>query len=78
MLLTHGIRYGAVLSELLQSVRKIEESLLKLKRARKTADVSNNTATDEDKIRSQVHLDVSEWGAQVSIIIALILITHTF
>ena len=70
MLCADCIRYGAVLSELLLSVRKIEESLLKLKRGRKTADVANTAATDEGKIRSQVHLDVIEWGAQVSIIIA--------
>ncbi|XP_065176720.1 conserved oligomeric Golgi complex subunit 2-like [Sycon ciliatum] len=59
------IRYKAVVSEILGSVKKTEESLQRLKRTRRSAtqkDTRGDDATgelsDEDKIRLQLFLDV--------------------
>lgn len=55
---------------MLNSVKKMEESLKRLKQARKTA-ASNPVGTnggmsDDDKIRLQLALDVEYFGEQVS------------
>lgn len=67
----HGRRYHETISDVLSSVKKMEESLKRLKQARKTA-TSNPTGpgsgpTDDSKIRLQLALDVEYLGEQVSL-----------
>uniref|UniRef100_A0A665U8A9 Conserved oligomeric Golgi complex subunit 2 n=1 Tax=Echeneis naucrates TaxID=173247 RepID=A0A665U8A9_ECHNA len=64
-------RYYETISEVLSSVRKMEESLKRLKQARKSASTtttagSNGGPTDDSKIRLQLALDVEYLGEQVS------------
>uniref|UniRef100_A0A4W6DLY2 Conserved oligomeric Golgi complex subunit 2 n=1 Tax=Lates calcarifer TaxID=8187 RepID=A0A4W6DLY2_LATCA len=64
-------RYYETISEVLSSVRKMEESLKRLKQARKGATAAttagaNGGPTDDSKIRLQLALDVEYLGEQVS------------
>lgn len=61
------LKYHSNASDLLESVRKMEDNLRMLQRVRKTntaAAAANaaNTISDDDKIRMQLHLDVVEFG----------------
>lgn len=65
-------RYYETISEVLSSVRKMEESLKRLKQARKGASTAaaataaaNGGPTDDGKIRLQLALDVEYLGEQV-------------
>ncbi|KAL6102014.1 cog2 [Pungitius sinensis] len=63
-------RYYETISEVLSSVRKMEESLKRLKQARKgasttTAAGANGGPTDDSKIRLQLALDVEYLGEQI-------------
>ena len=59
------------MSDVLNSVRKMEESLKRLKQARRTtpatpAGPSGGGMSDDDKIRLQLALDVAYLGEQVT------------
>lgn len=63
-------QYLSVTSDVLMSVRKTEDSLKRLKKARDRSNValstgSSNTMSDDDKIRLQLFLDVDNYGHQV-------------
>ncbi|KAK5882596.1 hypothetical protein CesoFtcFv8_021165 [Champsocephalus esox] len=63
-------RYYETISEVLSSVRKMEESLKRLKQARKGASMTstagaNGGPTDDSKIRLQLALDVEYLGEQI-------------
>lgn len=63
-------RYYETISEVLSSVRKMEESLKRLKQARKGATTTaaagtNGGPTDDSKIRLQLALDVEYLGEQI-------------
>uniref|UniRef100_H2TPH6 Conserved oligomeric Golgi complex subunit 2 n=1 Tax=Takifugu rubripes TaxID=31033 RepID=H2TPH6_TAKRU len=63
-------RYYETISEVLSSVRKMEESLKRLKQARKGATTAatagaNGGPTDDGKIRLQLALDVEYLGEQI-------------
>ncbi|XP_017319955.1 conserved oligomeric Golgi complex subunit 2 [Ictalurus punctatus] len=62
-------RYFETISDVLSSVRKMEESLKRLKQARKTATTSTAGAnigpSDDSKIRLQLALDVEYLGEQI-------------
>uniref|UniRef100_A0A667XVF6 Conserved oligomeric Golgi complex subunit 2 n=1 Tax=Myripristis murdjan TaxID=586833 RepID=A0A667XVF6_9TELE len=63
-------RYYETISEVLSSVRKMEESLKRLKQARKgaattTTAAANGGPTDDSKIRLQLALDVEYLGEQI-------------
>lgn len=63
-------RYYETISEVLSSVRKMEESLKRLKQARKGASATttagaNGGPTDDSKIRLQLALDVEYLGEQI-------------
>ncbi|TMS04286.1 Conserved oligomeric Golgi complex subunit 2 [Larimichthys crocea] len=63
-------RYYETISEVLSSVRKMEESLKRLKQARKGATTTTTTGangglTDDGKIRLQLALDVEYLGEQI-------------
>ncbi|XP_063684244.1 conserved oligomeric Golgi complex subunit 2-like [Bolinopsis microptera] len=63
-------RYSETVAEILISLRKTEDSLAMLKRGRKSAAQTastTNSCTDEDKIRAQLKLDVTELGAKLDI-----------
>eukprot|EP00069_Balaena_mysticetus_P004547 bmy_17330T0 len=65
------IRYYETVSDVLNSVRKMEESLKRLKQARRTtpttpAGPSGGGMSDDDKIRLQLALDVAYLGEQVT------------
>ena len=56
-------------SDLLSSVKKTEESLLRLKRGRRSGAAAATTTsstgmTDDNKIRLQIYLDVQEFKNQ--------------
>ncbi|XP_045170121.2 conserved oligomeric Golgi complex subunit 2-like [Mercenaria mercenaria] len=60
-------QYFTVTSDVLSSVKKMEESLKRLKKGRgqeKTA--GSHGITDDDKIRQQLILDITNYGTQVS------------
>lgn len=63
-------RYYETVSDVLSSVKKMEESLKRLKQARRTAALNpvgtNGGMSDDDKIRLQLALDVEYFGEQVS------------
>jgi len=67
-------KYYSAVEELLTSIKKTEESLLRLKQQRKAAagqvntvvGVKGNEVSDENKIRTQIHLDAVEYGVQIS------------
>ncbi|XP_056327175.1 conserved oligomeric Golgi complex subunit 2 [Danio aesculapii] len=62
-------RYFETISDVLSSVRKMEESLKRLKQARKTATTNtvgvNAGPSDDSKIRLQLALDVEYLGEQI-------------
>lgn len=59
-------RYLAVTSDVLTSVKKMEESLRRLRTARGTSSASGSQGmSDDDKIRLQLCLDVKELRTQV-------------
>lgn len=63
-------RYYETVSDVLSSVRKMEESLKRLKQARKSTPTnpigpSGGGMSDDDKIRLQLALDVEYLGEQV-------------
>ncbi|XP_069035916.1 conserved oligomeric Golgi complex subunit 2 [Lepisosteus oculatus] len=62
-------RYYETVAEVLSSVKKMEESLKRLKQARKTITASvpetNGGLTDDGKIRLQLALDVEYFGEQI-------------
>lgn len=63
-------RYYETISEVLRSVKKMEESLKRLKQARKGAAATSTTGanggpSDDSKIRLQLVLDVEYLGEQV-------------
>ncbi|XP_029030731.1 conserved oligomeric Golgi complex subunit 2 [Betta splendens] len=63
-------KYYETISEVLSSVRKMEESLKRLKQARKGASTTNTAGanggpTDDSKIRLQLALDVEYLGEQI-------------
>lgn len=69
-------RYYETISEVLSSVRKMEESLKRLKQARKGATAAatvagNGAPTDDGKIRLQLALDVEYLGEQVRLCLSL-------
>lgn len=60
-------KYASIASDLLESVRKMEESMRKLQRVRKSSaqvssssSASNSAVSDDDKIRIQLYIDVVE------------------
>ncbi|XP_053315724.1 conserved oligomeric Golgi complex subunit 2 [Spea bombifrons] len=62
-------RYYDTVSDVLSSVKKMEESLKRLKQARKTTtstNTSNGGTTDDNKIRLQLALDVEYMGNQIA------------
>lgn len=64
-------RYYETVSDVLNSVKKMEESLKRLKQARKTTPAnpvgsSGSGMSDDDKIRLQLALDVEYLGEQVT------------
>lgn len=65
-------RYYETVSDVLHSVKKMEESLKRLKQARKTnpanpsGSSSSGGMSDDDKIRLQLALDVEYLGEQVT------------
>ncbi|NWI13422.1 COG2 protein, partial [Crypturellus soui] len=62
-------KYCETVSDVLSSVKKMEESLKRLKQARKSATPSpvgtNGGMSDDDKIRLQLALDVEYFGDQI-------------
>jgi len=70
-LLTQGYvcRYLAVTSDVLTSVKKMEESLRRLRTARGTSSAGGSQGmSDDDKIRLQLCLDVKELRTQVYVV----------
>lgn len=62
------VRYLSVTSDLLTSVKKTEDSLIKLKRSRRSTVAATGPAagvTDDNKIRLQIALDVDTYAEQV-------------
>lgn len=62
-------KYYETVSDVLSSVKKMEESLKRLKQARRTAALNpvgtNGGMSDDDKIRLQLALDVEYFGEQI-------------
>lgn len=61
------LKYQSIACDLLESVRKMEDSLRKLQRVRKTAAAaaaaaSSSSVSDDDKIRIQLYIDIVELG----------------
>lgn len=64
--MTH-FRYYEISSELLTSVKRTEDSLLKLKSYRKSlTPTTPGGMSDDNKIRLQLSLDIEQYSAQVS------------
>lgn len=63
-------KYYLICSELLESIKKMEDSLKRLKKVRgdSTNDSlsTNKTTSDDDKIRLQLYIDVSEFGSNLN------------
>ena len=61
-------RYYEISSELLTSVKRTEDSLLKLKSYRKSLTPSSTGGgmSDDNKIRLQLSLDIEQYSALVS------------
>ena len=57
-------RYYTVTSDVLTSVKKMEDSLKRLKKVRGTEKTSQGIS-DDDKIRTQLILDIASYGDQV-------------
>lgn len=59
-------RYFEITSEVLTSVKRTEDSLMKLKKNRKSlVPVSSSGMSDDNKIRLQLALDIQEYTAKV-------------
>lgn len=69
-------RYQSVASDLLESVKKMEDSLKRLQRVRQNKNASSaslatmsssssSAMSDDDKIRLQLVLDITEFGRQL-------------
>jgi hypothetical protein len=56
----------ALAEELLTTVRKTESSLKRLKKAQAQAEDGAGAMSDSDKIALQLHLDVVEFGQQIT------------
>ena len=67
-LLDCPFRYYAITDEVLTSVKRTEESLMKLKQSRKSstlmADVSSGMS-DDNKIRLQLAMDIEQYSQKV-------------
>ena len=66
-------RYLTISSELLNSVKKMEDSLKRLKALRRTSEVAiassqQGSVSDDDKIRMQLKLDVNFYGKEVGVV----------
>lgn len=60
------IRYHELTSEVLSNVKRTEDSLLKLKRSRKSLiPETSNGISDDNKIRIQLALDIENYINQV-------------
>jgi hypothetical protein len=71
-----SFRYSTITSDVLTSIKKTEDSLLRLKRTRKPAGGTSTSAntqdgqgpmSDDDKIRLQFSLDVEEFRNLVGV-----------
>ena len=60
----HLSRYYEITSEVLTSVKRTEDSLLKLRRKRQSL-VPLGGMSDDNKIRLQLALDIEEYSSQV-------------
>ena len=70
------LRYQAIANDLLESVRKMEDSLRRLRKVRPDRSIASNLSnlanqptaqmSDDDKIRLQLHLDMVEFGNQLA------------
>ena len=60
-------RYLTVTSDMLTSVKKMEESLKRLKKAKSGSGATSQGLSDDDKIRLQLYLDVKQFGEKVSL-----------
>lgn len=58
-------RYYAMTSDVLTSVKKMEDSLKRLKKGRRTGTVTQGMMSDDDKIRLQITLDIQQFGREV-------------
>ena len=67
-----SFRYFLTVSDVLNSVRKMEESMMRLQKMRKSKDTqsfgsdNNGTLSDDDKIRLQLSIDVDTFGKKVN------------
>ncbi|VDI16150.1 conserved oligomeric Golgi complex subunit 2 [Mytilus galloprovincialis] len=60
-------QYYSSTSDVLTSVKKMEESLKRLKKGRGTDKSSGSQGfTDDDKIRQQVMIDIENYGQQIT------------
>lgn len=60
-------RYHVIMSDLLVSVKRTEDSLLKLKKSRKSnVPAPSGGMSDDNKIRLQIALDIEEYSSQVT------------
>lgn len=64
-------RYFNIINDILTSVEKTRDSLMKLKKKLTSAPIggsgSSTSVSDEDKIRLQLQLDVLEFANEVSL-----------
>lgn len=58
-------QYMTVTKDVLVSVKKMEDSLKRLKRARDRTPLPEGAASDDDKIRLQLYIDVEHFGIKV-------------
>ena len=61
----HHRRYLTVTSDMLTAVKKMEESLKRLKKAKSASGATSQGLSDDDKIRLQLYLDVKQFGEKV-------------
>ena len=69
-------RYLLTVSDVLNSVRKMEESMMRLQKMRKSKDTqstgNNGVLSDDDKIRLQLSIDVETFGRKVSKLVYIV------
>lgn len=66
-------RYYSATADVLMSVKKVEDSLKRLKKNRGTEKTTGSQGmTDDDKIRQQFIVDIENYGAQVLYITVMI------
>lgn len=58
-------QYLTVTSDMLTSVKKMEESLKRLKKAKSGSGATSQGLSDDDKIRLQLYLDVKQFGEKI-------------